>query len=143
MGITQHSHGTDNVLAVSNLALLTGNLGRESSGVNPLRGQNNVQGSCDMGSLPNVFPGYQSVEDPEIVEKFQKAWNMHLKPVSGMMLSEIFEKARSGDLKSLYIMGENPLLSEPDIQKVKKALENVEFLEEKILEKAQELKASK
>ncbi|GAB6055638.1 formate dehydrogenase subunit alpha [Methanobacterium movens] len=128
MGITQHSHGTDNVLAVSNLALLTGNLGRESSGVNPLRGQNNVQGSCDMGTLPNVFPGYQSVEDPEIVEKFQKAWNMHLKPVNGMMLSEIFEKARSGDLKSLYIMGENPLLSEPDIQKVKMALENVEFL---------------
>ncbi len=128
MGITQHSHGTDNVLAISNLALLTGNLGVESGGVNPLRGQNNVQGSCDMGALPNVYPGYQSVDDEEIVKKFTKAWGYDLKSIPGMMLPEIFEKARNGEIKALYIMGENPLLSEPDIKEVGNALRELDFL---------------
>ncbi|MDZ4170545.1 MAG: formate dehydrogenase subunit alpha [Methanobacteriaceae archaeon] len=128
MGITQHTHGTENVLAISNLALLTGNLGKLNAGVNPLRGQNNVQGSCDMGALPNVFPGYQSVEDEEIMEKFQEKWSTDLSPVKGMILPEILEKAAEGKIKAAYIMGENPLLSEPDIQNVKKALENLEFL---------------
>lgn len=128
MGITQHTHGTENVLAISNLALLTGNLGKLNAGVNPLRGQNNVQGSCDMGALPNVLPGYQSVEDEHVIQKFQEYWNSDLSPVKGMILPEILENAAEGKIKAAYIMGENPLLSEPDIQNVKKALENLEFL---------------
>ncbi|MDO9043764.1 MAG: formate dehydrogenase subunit alpha [Methanobacteriaceae archaeon] len=128
MGITQHTHGTENVLAISNLALLTGNLGKLNAGVNPLRGQNNVQGSCDMGALPNVLPGYQSVEDEQVIQKFQEYWNSDLSPVKGMILPEILENAAEGKIKAVYIMGENPLLSEPDIQNVKKALENLEFL---------------
>jgi len=128
MGITQHTHGTENVLAISNLALLTGNIGKLNAGVNPLRGQNNVQGSCDMGALPNVLPGYQSVEDEQVIQKFREYWNSDLSPVTGMILPEILEKAAKGKIKAAYIMGENPLLSEPDIQNVKKALENLEFL---------------
>lgn len=128
MGITQHTHGTENVLAISNLALLTGNLGKLNAGVNPLRGQNNVQGSCDMGALPNVLPGYQSVEDEQVIQKFQEHWNSDLSPVKGMILPEILENAAEGNIKAAYIMGENPLLSEPDIQNVKKALESLEFL---------------
>lgn len=128
MGITQHTHGTDNVLAISNLALLTGNLGKLNAGVNPLRGQNNVQGSCDMGALPNVLPGYQSLEDEEVIKKFQEYWNSDLSPVTGMIIPEMLENALEGNIKAAYIMGENPLLSEPDIQNVKKALEKLEFL---------------
>jgi len=128
MGITQHTHGTENVLAISNLALLTGNLGKLNAGVNPLRGQNNVQGSCDMGALPNVFPGYQSVEDEQVIQKFREYWNSDLSPVTGMILPEMLEKAAEGTIKAVYIMGENLLLSEPDIQNVKKAMENLEFL---------------
>jgi len=128
MGITQHSHGTNNVMALSNLALMTGNFGKPSSGVNPLRGQNNVQGSCDMGALPDVFPGYQSVEDPQSREKFQEKWGTFLPAEKGLMLPEILEKTESGEIKAMYIMGENPVLSEPDITHVKKALQNLEFL---------------
>jgi formate dehydrogenase alpha subunit len=128
MGITQHSHGTNNVMALSNLALMTGNFGKPSSGVNPLRGQNNVQGACDMGALPDVFPGYQPVEDPDIREKFQEKWNSPLQTEMGLILPEMLEKAAQGGIKALYIMGENPLLSEPDIQHVKESLENLEFL---------------
>lgn len=128
MGITQHAHGTDNVIAVSNLALITGNIGKPSSGINPLRGQNNVQGACDMGSLPDVYPGYQAVDDPDISEKFKKAWNHDLNRSPGMMLQEITEAAYTSDLKSLYIMGENPILSEPDSKHVAESLEKIEFL---------------
>jgi predicted molibdopterin-dependent oxidoreductase YjgC len=91
MGITQHSHGTDNVKAVSNLALLTGNIGKPFSGVNPLRGQNNVQGACDMGALPNVFPGYQKVDDAKTRKKFEKAWGCKLDSSPGLTLTEMFE----------------------------------------------------
>lgn len=128
MGITQHSHGTNNVMALSNLALMTGNFGKKSSGVNPLRGQNNVQGSCDMGALPDVFPGYQSVEDPDTIQKFQVKWDSKLSSKKGLILPEIIEKTEEQQIKAMYIMGENPLLSEPDIQNVKKALEKLEFL---------------
>jgi len=128
MGITQHAHGTDNVMAVSNLALLTENIGKKSSGVNPLRGQNNVQGSCDMGALPNVFPGYQSVTDQNISEKFEKPWNSHLTLKSGLMLPEILESALNGEIKAMYIMGENPLLSVLDLAQVEKSLEKLDFL---------------
>lgn len=128
MGITQHSHGTDNVLAISNLAMLTGNIGKPSSGVNPLRGQNNVQGACDMGALPNVFPGYQRLDDPEIRRKFETAWNIGLNPSPGLTLTEIVDAAHKRRIKALYVIGENPLLSEPDAQHAKDALQKLELL---------------
>ncbi|MBS0010816.1 MAG: formate dehydrogenase subunit alpha [Bacteroidales bacterium] len=127
MGITQHSHGTDNVLAISNIALLTGSVGKESSGVNPLRGQNNVQGACDMGGLPNVFPGYQPVTDPEKIEKFEKAWGAELDRENGLTHTEYFSEIERGNIKVLYQVGENPVLSEADANHVKKALEKLDF----------------
>jgi formate dehydrogenase alpha subunit len=128
MGITQHSHGTDNVLATANLAMLTGNVGRLSSGVNPLRGQNNVQGACDMGALPNVYPGYQSVTDPAIGEKFEAAWGCALPQEPGLTLTEVFDAAYQGRIKALYLVGENPFLSDPDAEHVREALKRLEFL---------------
>ena len=128
MGITQHSHGTDNVLATSNLAMLTGNVGRPSSGVNPLRGQNNVQGACDMGVLPNVYPGYQRVDNPSIRQQFEAAWGCNLNDSPGLTLTEIFEAAYQRQVKALYIIGENPVLSEPDARHAQDALEELEFL---------------
>ncbi len=128
MGITQHTTGTDNVMSMANLALLTGNLGKESAGVNPLRGQNNVQGSCDMGALPNVFPGYQPVTDAAVREKFAKAWNVKLDDKVGLTVVEIMHQAAEGRIKGLYIMGENPMVSDPDIGHVQKALEKLDFL---------------
>jgi formate dehydrogenase alpha subunit len=128
MGITQHSHGTDNVIATANLAMLTGNIGKPSTGVNPLRGQNNVQGACDMGALPNVYSGYQAVNAPDVRRKFESAWGCSLPPKPGLTITEIFDAAYRGELKALYIIGENPLLSEPDITHAKKALEKLEFL---------------
>jgi len=127
MGITQHSHGTDNVLATANLAMLTGNIGRPSTGVNPLRGQNNVQGACDMGALPNVYPGYQAVSDPAVREKFETAWGCALPPSPGLTLVEMVEAAYRKDIKALYLVGENPALSDPDVQHVREALTRLEF----------------
>ncbi len=129
MGVTQHSTGTEGVMSISNLALLCGNIGKESSGVNPLRGQNNVQGACDMGALPNVFPGYQKVVDDNIIDKFKKAWNVDKLPnKTGLTVTEIIKSAGKGDIKFLYIMGENPMLSDPDTNHVQKALEDLNFL---------------
>jgi formate dehydrogenase (NADP+) alpha subunit len=128
MGITQHASGTDNVFAVANLALMTGNLGKESSGVNPLRGQNNVQGACDMGCLPNVFPGYQRVTIPAIREKFQKLWGATLSGKEGLMAPDMLNAALQGSLKALYIMGENPVISDPDMAHTVKALQALDFL---------------
>ena len=128
MGITQHSCGTNNVIAVANLVMMTGNIGRKGAGVNPLRGQNNVQGSCDMGALPDYLSGYQIVEDNTAREKFEKKWNKTLPPDAGLTVTEIIEGAYSGKIKALYIMGENPMLSDPDIVHVAKALKNLEFL---------------
>jgi len=128
MGITQHSHGTDNVIATANLAMLTGNIGKPSTGVNPLRGQNNVQGACDMGALPNVYTGYQAVIDPDIRRKFEMAWGCKLPAKAGLTITEIFDSAYRGEIKALYIIGENPLLSEPDISHATEALERLEFL---------------
>jgi formate dehydrogenase (NADP+) alpha subunit len=128
MGITQHSHGTDNVLATSNLALLTGNVGKPSSGVNPLRGQNNVQGACDMGALPNVYPAYQKVNNPEVQKKFAKAWGVKLDDKIGLTHTEIFTAIDDGKIKAFYIAGENPMLSEANANHVKKSLEKVSFL---------------
>jgi len=128
MGITQHSHGTDNVLALANLAMLTGNVGKLSSGVNPLRGQNNVQGSCDMGALPNVFTGYQQVAGAGIRMKFETAWGCNIPSEPGLVLTEMFHAMEEGKVKAAYIMGENPVLSDPDARHIKEALCKLEFL---------------
>jgi len=130
MGITQSSHGTDNVQALANLALLTGNFGRPGTGVNPLRGQNNVQGACDMGGLPNVLTAYQSVADEAVRTKFETAWKSSVKIPAGpgLTVTELMNGALAGSVKALYIMGENPLLSDPNMNHVEKALQSIEFL---------------
>jgi predicted molibdopterin-dependent oxidoreductase YjgC len=128
MGITQHITGTDTVKSIANLALLTGNMGRESVGVNPLRGQNNVQGACDMGGLPNVYSGYQQVADPAAQQKFEKAWNAKLSNKVGLTVVEMMDAALKGKVKALYVMGENPMVSDPNLHHVKEALEAVDFL---------------
>ena len=128
MGITQHSHGTDNVLATSNLAMLTGNVGKPSSGVNPLRGQNNVQGACDLGALPNVYPAYQPVDDPEVRKKFEQAWGCSLNDSPGLALTEMFDAPCEKEIKAAYILGENPILSKPCSRHAQGALERLEFL---------------
>jgi len=128
MGLTQHTSGTDNVLAIANLALLTGNVGRRSTGVNPLRGQNNVQGACDMAALPNVLPGYQRLSDPEVRDKFERAWGVPIPEKPGLTVVEMFQAALAGGVKAMIIMGENPMVSDPDIQHVAEALEKLEFL---------------
>lgn len=131
MGITQHTTGTDNVKACSNLALVAGQIGRPGTGLNPLRGQNNVQGACDMGGLPNVFPGYQPVADENVRRKFTTAWDVpfeRLSPKPGLTVTEIVQGALEGRIKAIYIMGENPMLSDPNLNHVEEALEAVEFL---------------
>lgn len=128
MGITQHTTGTHSVMSVSNLSLLCGNIGKESAGVNPLRGQNNVQGACDMGGLPADLPGYQKVFKPEVQEKFETLWESKLPNKVGLTVPEILDEAETGNIKFLYIMGENPMVSDPDINHVRKALNNLDFL---------------
>ena len=128
MGLTQHSTGTDNVKSVCNLALLTGNLGKPGTGVNPLRGQNNVQGACDMGALPVTYPAYQQVTNPEVREKFEKAWGVKLSPNNGVTLTTAINKAHHGELKGIFVFGENPMVSDPDLQHVEEALDNLELL---------------
>jgi formate dehydrogenase alpha subunit len=128
MGITQHTTGVDNVLSCANLAMLTGNVGRPSTGVNPLRGQNNVQGACDLGGLPNVYPGYQSVTVPAVKAKFEKAWGTALSDQIGLTVTEMVELAGTGEVKAMYIMGENPLVADPDINHVRRCLEKLDFL---------------
>ena len=128
LGITQHTSGTDNVKSLANLAMLTGNIGKPSSGVNPLRGQNNVQGSCDMGALPNVYPGYQKVDDPEAQAKFEAAWEAQLSDSVGLTLVEMTDGAFAGDIRAMYVMGENPVMSDADANHVTEALRRVDFL---------------
>jgi len=129
MGITQHSHGVDNVRCCANLALLTGNVGRPGAGVNPLRGQNNVQGGCDMGALPDVYSGYQKVGDPAVREKFARAWGVSALPEApGLPLTRAMDAAASGRLHGMYILGENPMLSDPDQAHARRALESLDFL---------------
>lgn len=127
MGITQHSHGTDNVIATANLAMLTGNIGRPGTGVNPLRGQNNVQGACDMGGLPDVFSGYQKVADENTRKKFEKAWGVKLNPAPGKKLTEMIPAALKSELKAMFLTGENPVLTDADGKHVRMALEKLEF----------------
>lgn len=128
MGITQHTTGTDNVFSAANLQMLCGNLGKSGGGVNPLRGQSNVQGACDMGALPNVFSGYQKVTDPPAIEKFEKAWGTKLSGKAGLTVTEMLSGAEKGTIKALYVMGENPMLSDPDLNHAKKALQKLGLL---------------
>ncbi len=128
MGITQHTMGTNNVHAVGNLAMLTGNLGKDAAGVNPLRGQNNVQGACDMGCLPDVFPGYQKVTNPEIRQKFAAAWGAELSDKPGLPASEMTAAMLAGRMKGMYIFGENPAVSDPNTNHAIKGFQSLEFL---------------
>ena len=128
LGITEHITGTDNVMTLANLAMLTGNIGKRSAGVNPLRGQNNVQGACDAGALPDVLPGYQKVADKENRRKFEEAWRCTLSGIPGMTIPGMFDAAAAGKLKAMYIMGENPVLSDANSSHVIQAIERLDFL---------------
>ena len=128
MGITQHTTGVDNVKSLANLAMLTGNVGKESTGVNPLRGQNNVQGACDLGGLPNVYPGYQAVTDQGVRRKFEEAWKAKLSDKIGLTVTEMLPAVLDGRVKALVVLGENPMVSDPDSLHVEKALKAVDFL---------------
>ncbi len=128
MGITQHISGTDNVKSLANLAMLCGNMGIPGGGINPLRGQNNVQGACDMGALPNVYTGYQKVDDPAVNARTAKAWGVELPSKPGLTVTQMMDSAFSGDTKALYIIGENPMISDPDLNRAKTSLENLDFL---------------
>ena len=129
MGITQHTSGTDNVKSLANLAMLCGHMGVEGGGVNPLRGQNNVQGACDMGGLPNVYSGYQPVADLAVAKKMEEAWGVSDLPTQpGLTVTKMVPKAYDGELKGLYIIGENPLVSDPDLNHAEKSFANLDFL---------------
>jgi formate dehydrogenase major subunit/formate dehydrogenase alpha subunit len=129
MGITQHSHGVDNVRCIAALALLTGNVGRPGTGVNPLRGQNNVQGGCDMGALPDLYSGYQKVSDPLLRDKFARSWGVTVLPSEpGLPLTRAMDAASAGLLHGMFIMGENPMLSDPDQGHARTVLQNLELL---------------
>ena len=129
MGITQHTTGTDNVKSLANLAMLCGNLGIEGGGVNPLRGQNNVQGACDFGGLPDVYSGYQKVIDPAARQKMEQAWGVdELPDQPGLKVTQMIPAAHDGKLKALYIIGENPLVSDPDLNHCEKSIDNLDFL---------------
>jgi formate dehydrogenase major subunit len=129
LGITEHTTGKDNVMSTANLQLLLGNMGMPSAGVNPLRGQNNVQGACDMGALPNVFPGYQRVIDPAMREKFAKVWNVDKLPdKNGIMMPQMMEGLADKRIRAFYVFGENLANTEPDIHKVEHELASAEFL---------------
>jgi formate dehydrogenase major subunit len=128
MGISQHTTGTDNARCLVNLALLTGNIGRPGTGLHPLRGQNNVQGASDVGLIPMVYTGYQSVADPAVRHKFEASWGVQLDPQPGLTVVEIMSAALEGKIKAMFMMGENPFLSDPNINKVKKCLAALDFL---------------
>ena len=128
LGITEHHNAVDNVVALINLALLTGHVGRYGSGVNPLRGQNNVQGGGDMGAIPDRLPGFQHIENGDLRAKFEKAWGVKLHPQKGWHLSAMFEGMERGELTTLYVLGENPADSEADRHRALKLLGGLEFL---------------
>jgi formate dehydrogenase major subunit len=129
LGITEHTCGKNNVMSTANLQMLLGNMGIECGGVNPLRGQNNVQGACDMGALPNVFHGYQAVTNPDARAKFEKAWDVEKLPdKNGLMIPQMMEGLVDGTVKAFYIFGENLANSEPDITKVEGELSSAEFI---------------
>ena len=128
LGITEHTVGTANVMNLANLGMVTGHIGVDNAGVNPMRGQNNVQGSCDMGALPNSFPGYPSVLDFEAQQKFAKAYGVQMPQDMGLRIPEMLDLAVHGTLKAMFIMGEDPALTDADANHVRKALGNLDFL---------------
>jgi len=128
MGVTQHSNGTNLVKALANLSMVTGHLGKEANGLNPLRGQCNVQGACDAGGLPNLFPGYQRVDDANAKAKFEKAWGAQLPDKPGLTLTCAIKEAMLGKLKAMVIFGENIMLSDPDLNHVEEALKELELI---------------
>ncbi|HBO39428.1 MAG TPA: formate dehydrogenase subunit alpha [Pasteurellaceae bacterium] len=128
LGVTEHSTGTEGVMSMSNMAMMVGKLGRKGCGVNPLRGQNNVQGACDMGAMPDKYPGYQPVTNPEVRAKFEKAWGIKLPEHTGMHATDVFPSAIKGDIKGLYIYGEDPVVTDPDSAHVINALKALDFL---------------
>ena len=128
MGMSQHVHGTDNCRCLISLALMTGNIGRSGAGLHPLRGQNNVQGASDAGLIPMSYPGYQSVTSDQAKVRFEAAWGTPLDAQTGLTSVEIIEGARDGIIKGMYMLGENPFLSEPNVNEVRKGLTNLEFL---------------
>jgi len=128
LGITEHTCGTENVQNLANLAMLCGQIGKPSSGVNPLRGQNNVQGGCDMGAMAHVLPGYQKWTDAEVRAKFEKAWGVRLPDNKGGRIPDFIERAGDGTLKALYCMGEDPVSTEPNQAKVIRHLKRLEFI---------------
>ncbi len=128
MGISQHVHGTDNARSLISLVLMTGNCGRPGTGLHPLRGQNNVQGASDSGLIPICYPDYQPVGDSAIREKFESAWGVDLEPEPGLTVVEIAHAAETGDLKGLFVMGENPFLSDPNVQRARDAFMQLDFL---------------
>ncbi|MEE8434068.1 MAG: formate dehydrogenase subunit alpha [bacterium] len=128
MGISQHTNGTNNARCLIALAMITGNVGRPGTGLHPLRGQNNVQGASDAGLIPMVYPDYQAVDDPEIQAKFEALWGVKLSSKKGLTVTEIMDQALEGNIKGMYIMGENPFLSDPNTNKIRKALAALDFL---------------
>ena len=129
LGVVEHSTGTESVMALSNLALAAGKLGRPGCGINPLRGQNNVQGACDMGALPDTYPGYQYVKFPENREKFAKAWGVESLPEhTGYRISELPHRAAHGEVRAAYIMGEDPLQTDAELSAVRKGFEDLELV---------------
>ena len=128
MGITQHTTGVPNVMSCANLQMLLGNMGVPGGGVNPLRGQNNVQGACDMGGLPNVYPGYQRVTDAAVQEKFESVWGVSLPNQVGLTVTEMLKAAEEGQVRCLYVIGENPMVSDPDLNHVRYSLQQTEFI---------------
>lgn len=128
LGVTEHSTGTEGVMSMSNLAMLVGKVGKPGCGVNPLRGQNNVQGACDMGCMPYDFPGYQKVNNPEVIDKFEKAWHVPLNRNTGLTSTKVLPVATAGNVKGLYIFGEDPIVTDPDTGHVRQALESLDFL---------------
>ncbi len=128
LGITEHHNATDNVLALINLAMLTGHVGRYGSGLVPIRGQNNVQGGGDMGALPNKLPGFQNVEDAEIRGKFEALWGHPIPPRNGLHISLMFEAMERGEINALYCIGENPAQSEADVGHIRKILDGLDFI---------------
>ncbi|MGB7340380.1 MAG: formate dehydrogenase subunit alpha [Phototrophicaceae bacterium] len=128
MGISQSVHGTDNALSLANLALMTGNLGKAGTGLNPLRGQNNVQGCSDSGGLPNVYTAYQPVDDPDVKHKFETAWQTHLSDEVGLTVTEMVDGALTGEIRAMVVMGENPIMSEPNLSHAKHAIDALDLL---------------
>ena len=128
MGISQKYACTDNALSLTNLALMCGHVGKPGTGLNPLRGQNNVQGCSDSGGLPNVYTAYQSVADPEIRQKFEATWHTSLNPEPGLTVTEMVDGALTGQIKAMIVMGENPMMSEPNLSHAQHAIEELDLL---------------